>query len=309
MILSVSITTYNHELYIAQALEGVLMQRSAFDYEIVVGDDCSTDRTREIVLSYQRRFPGRIRTVFPERNLGDGGKLMFIETMKACRGDLIAMSDGDDYWTDPTKLERQMWYMGRHPECFLCYHLVDIVVEDEFGVKRTFRSPKHPPLLSSEDLIMTNIIPACSTVIRREVLSQLSPWFYEAPFGDWPLYLLASELGPVGCINRVMGVYRVHSRGVWSSQNDVKQIEQCIEFLERLPEELKQKYRGSVDASLIRYNYKLASAYVRSGDLARGVNVAVASLRHNPLNTTSQFAYSMIKDIRRRLVKDDIWPI
>ena len=124
MKVSVSVTTYNHSKFIAQALESILMQDVDFDYEIIVGDDCSTDGAREIIATYQQQFPDRIRYIFPQSNLGDRGKLMFIETIRACNGEYIAMMDGDDYWTAPDKLRRQVEYLEAHPECPMCYHNV-----------------------------------------------------------------------------------------------------------------------------------------------------------------------------------------
>src|SRR3712207_1086613 len=102
MKVSVLMLAYNHEKFIAQALDSALMQQVNFDYEIVIGEDCSTDNTRDILIRYQKEYPHRIRLLLPEKNLGMHDNL--IQTFKACRGDYIAFLEGDDYWTSPNKL-------------------------------------------------------------------------------------------------------------------------------------------------------------------------------------------------------------
>jgi glycosyltransferase involved in cell wall biosynthesis len=113
--LSVAIITFNHAEFIAKALDSVLMQLTSFDYEIIVGDDCSTDGTREIIQTYQQRWPAKITTVFREKNVGMMRN--FKETVEQCTGNYIALLEGDDYWTDLNKLQLQAEYLDGHPNC------------------------------------------------------------------------------------------------------------------------------------------------------------------------------------------------
>jgi len=113
MKVSILIVTYNHEEYVASAINSVLMQDVSFDYEIVIGEDASTDRTREIVLEFQERYPDKIRALLrdaadaeSDRAAGVGGKRGFVNGLKACKGQYVALLDGDDYWTDPRKLQK-----------------------------------------------------------------------------------------------------------------------------------------------------------------------------------------------------------
>src|SRR5918998_6653247 len=101
MKVSVLVTTYNHEKFIAQAIDSILAQKVTFDYEIVIGEDGSTDTTRDIVLTFRRRYPKRIRLLLPQRNLGFYGNIIFEQALEACRGQYIALLEGDDYWTSP----------------------------------------------------------------------------------------------------------------------------------------------------------------------------------------------------------------
>lgn len=119
-VVSVHMITYNHEPYIRQAIEGVLMQKTDFEYELVIGEDCSQDRTREICLEYQKKFPDKIRVLWWYENVTNlGGNARRVSAH--CRGDFIAFCEGDDYWIDPMKLQKQVEAMRRHPSAGICF--------------------------------------------------------------------------------------------------------------------------------------------------------------------------------------------
>src|SRR6476619_5802800 len=113
-------TTYNHERYIAQAVESALSQRATFPIEIVIGEDCSTDRTPEILRGLAEQHPDTIRLKLGERNIG--GKANFLATIGRCRGQYVAMLEGDDYWTCADKLQRQIDALDAHSEWAICFH-------------------------------------------------------------------------------------------------------------------------------------------------------------------------------------------
>jgi len=126
-LVSVWMITYNHEKYIAQAIDSILTQKTNIDYEIVIGDDYSTDRTREIVLEYKSKHPEKIKLLLQKKNVG----LMqnFIDTLKACTSKYIALLEGDDYWTDPKKLQKQIDYMSANPQCVMVHTDYDLFYE------------------------------------------------------------------------------------------------------------------------------------------------------------------------------------
>ena len=121
---SVCCITYNQERFLTQAVESVLMQETDFDVELIIGEDCSTDTTRTIALTYERRYPGRIRVLTPDANLGIMRNLM--ATFAACHGEYIAFLEGDDYWIDPTKLQRHVDALRANGNCALCGHDAEI---------------------------------------------------------------------------------------------------------------------------------------------------------------------------------------
>lgn len=219
---SVLMITYNHQEFIAQAIESALMQITDFDYEIVIGEDCSTDRTREIVREYAEKYPDKIRASFHPHNLGPhrfglGGKNNLVATYKACRGQYLAFLDGDDYWTDRTKLQRQVEFMDNHPECTFCCHPVRISYSD--GRNQHWRSvvgisPKE--VMSIEDLLTcteTIELPTPSMMIRAGILGEFPSWFAEVQRGDTALHFLLADKGKVGFMRECMAVHRKHGQG------------------------------------------------------------------------------------------------
>ena len=113
-LVSVKMITYNHEPYIAQAIDGVLMQETDFPIELIIGEDCSTDRTREIVLEYQKKHPDIIRVITSDKNVGMHKNAH--RTEKACRGKYIAFCEGDDYWIDPLKLQHHVEFLKKNQD-------------------------------------------------------------------------------------------------------------------------------------------------------------------------------------------------
>ena len=118
-VVSVCMITYNHADFIDQALESVLQQQVDFSFGIVIGDDASTDDTLEIIKRYQSKYPDKIEILQSTKNLG--GRINFIRTLQACRGKYIALLEGDDYWNDPLKMQKQVDFLESHPQCALCF--------------------------------------------------------------------------------------------------------------------------------------------------------------------------------------------
>lgn len=130
MKVSVLFITYNHEPYLKQSLDAVLMQETDFDYEIVVGEDCSTDNTRAILREYADRYPDKFRLLFREKNFGRPTMNVY-DTGMHCEGDYIAFLEGDDYWTDSKKLQKQVDFLDKNPEYMACTHTCEVV--DKYG--------------------------------------------------------------------------------------------------------------------------------------------------------------------------------
>jgi glycosyltransferase involved in cell wall biosynthesis len=229
MGVSVLLTTFEHERYIARALDGVLAQRDV-DFELLVGDDASTDGTRAVIAEYARAHPGVIRTLLPPRNLGNGGKAIFSDLIEMARGDYLAVLDGDDYWTAPDKLLRQVAYLDDHPECSMCFHNVLCAYEDEARADEPYNGPDQPAEVDVAALLDRCVVASCSPMFRRETISPLPPWYLQLPWGDWSLYFMAAERGALRYLPDVMGVYRIHSAGMYSGLSRLEALERRTDF-------------------------------------------------------------------------------
>ena len=216
--LSIHCITYNHEKFIAQAMDGFLMQKTTFDFEIVVGEDCSTDNTRRILLEYKEKHPDKIKLLLNEKNLGMQQNGM--QTGAACTGKYLAICEGDDYWTDPLKLQKQVDFLEANPNFAICFHNVEVKHED--GETQSYLSNSNQKQVTTfEDLAAENYIHTVSCVFRKPFF-EFPEWFYESAVGDWVTHLLNAEHGKIAFIDEVMAVYRVHKGGVWSMQDLVE---------------------------------------------------------------------------------------
>lgn len=214
MKLSVIMITYNHEKFIAQALDSILMQEVDFDYEIVIGEDKSTDRTREIVLEYQKKHPEKIRLLLPERNLGMMRN--FIETYMSCKGEYLANLEGDDYWTDPFKLQKQVDVLDANQDFVMCFHNTNVVYEG-FDINRgSYVSNIDQKAISTiEDIITKNWhIMTGSMMFRKNIIKTFPGWYYDVFNGDYALQLMLADHGKIYYIDEVMGVYRRHPESI-----------------------------------------------------------------------------------------------
>ena len=255
---TVILTTYNHEKYIEQALDSVLIQEATFGFEVVVLEDCSGDRTRDILLDYQKRAPSKIRLILAERNQCSNEP--FATAFQASQSQYIAVLDGDDYWTSPHKLQKQVDFLDAHPECAMCFHNVTVFYEDESREPWDHNPPRQKEISTLEDLWMDCFIASCSPMFRQGLLDEFPNWYNTTFFGDWSLYILYAERGKIGYINEVMGAYRVHSGGVWSGLSDVEQLSSAISFHESLNAHLNFRYQKPINAAISKWRASLEPA-------------------------------------------------
>ncbi|MEH2228728.1 MAG: glycosyltransferase [Nostoc sp.] len=251
MKVSVLMITYNHEKFIAKAIESVLMQQVNFEYELVIGEDCSTDTTRQIAIDYQKRYPDNIRLLLPNNNLGMNQNLA--NTFYACKGQYIAILEADDYWISPYKLQRQVDFLDEHPEYAICFHNAIIFWEDNRQPPGLFRH-KQKETSSIEDLLIENFIPTASVMYRNGLIKNFPQWFYELSMGDWVIHILNAQYGNIGYINEVMSAYRLHTQGVWTSKSDEQRLPAIIQMFSNIKEYLDIKYQATIDKSINYYS-------------------------------------------------------
>lgn len=218
-LVSVLLITYNHAPYIAQAIEGALNQVTTFPIELVIGEDNSTDGTREIVLDYQKRYPNAIRIITSNNNVG--AHINAERTRKSCRGKYIACCEGDDYWIDTLKLQKQVDQIEANPEMVMSAHrayTVDVhgnIIDIFPSIQQKYLKPRDV-VIRFGGFFATN-----SIMVKNELFMNIPSWFYDFPVGDSALMNLGVQRGKIGFINDIMSAYRKGVEESWTFQQDI----------------------------------------------------------------------------------------
>ncbi|MEL6535478.1 MAG: glycosyltransferase [Bacteroidota bacterium] len=216
-LLSVLIIAYNHASYIEQTILGALAQKTSFDFEIVVGDDASPDGTQAIIRKYAKEHPGKIRPFCYEVNQGLMGKYNFTKTLSECRGKYVALVEGDDYWTDPNKLEEQVLFLESNPDYSFSFHQVDIITEGQFDYDHRIYAEAVQDATTS-DILGAHFIPTLSLVFHKKYVDPLPDFYWKVPSGDIVIELVLSLFGKARYFPKSMGVYRNHSQGITKTE-------------------------------------------------------------------------------------------
>ena len=251
---TVLIITYNHRAHISQAIESALNQKTTFDFEIVIGDDCSTDGTREIVAGYHTKHPEKVRVLLHEKNLGQLGKLNFIQSLAASRGKYVALLEGDDYWISPDKLQKQADFLDDHPECCTCYHNAWIETDSSPPERFIFYPNGQKPTSEYVDFLRDKLPATASVMFRRGLFSEFPEWFFQMKMGDLPFHAINSQFGSFGYLNETMSVYRVHSGGGWTTKGLVERTHEELKAFRLIGEFFKGRYSEDF-ASVINQRY------------------------------------------------------
>lgn len=266
---SVCMITYNHEKFLAQAIESALMQKTSFPIEIVVADDCSKDCTPSIVNGFVRKYPHVVRPVPRTMNLGV--KRNFTSAIHECRGEYVALLEGDDYWIDEYKLQKQVDFLENNPEYILVGSNALVVDEDD-GFKKAallLNTVVESFDFTTADLLNKNPLPTLTVMFRNRVVTDFPlEYFASSIGGDRIIYMLLSRHGKCRFINQVLGVYRVHRGGVTdvyrnstdgqlrSLQDRFSFTEECNTFFNRAFEKDLEKIRSRIAADIFALSIK-----------------------------------------------------
>lgn len=279
-VVSVGVTTFNHEAYISGTIEGVLMQKTEFPIELVIGEDCSTDKTREIVLDYQSKHPKTIRVLVSERNVG--AMRNYFRTMNTCRGKYLALCEGDDYWTDPDKLRKQVAFLNDNTEYSMCSHAVETVFLGGVQPHKPFVEPLKSATFE-EIVDRGRFIPTPSIVSRSTALPELPAWFLNLSTGHLPHIYMVTQSGKNYHFDEVMAVKRKHPKGItqdpiWSAKAKQNKLENLVYFYRKLNVWSGYKNKKVVYREIAKCCKRLFARRLKNGDLLETTNYAFLML-------------------------------
>ena len=283
-LVTVCLITYNHAPFVAQAIDGILRQRVGFPWELVIADDCSTDGTREILLEYQRTHPELIRLILQPTNVGAARN--WHELLGAPRGRYIAYCEGDDYWTDEFKLQKQIDFLEQHSDYVLCFSKG--IIENQLLKTRTL-APLRSGDISIIDLVHNNDQLSATSVYRALPAVARPPlWILEFPFGDLILYLwlLHTTKLRAHCIDDVTVVYRIHPSGSYSSlhdspQKNIVRHQRHVRFYLLLQKHLLHEgFTPEIHQELLTRFALLNKLYLETHQYHRALANVVAVIRH-----------------------------
>lgn len=259
--------TYNHEHYIEQAVRSVLAQETEFSFEIVIGEDCSTDKTREVLIALEAAHPGRLRLLLYPKNLGLMGKRNMAAVLAECAGEYVVFLEGDDYWSSTEKIQKQVQFLDSHPECAGCFHEVWLQAKDGPASRCGYGFPPEISQGGPGELLRYGFPHMMTLMFRRRLLPGFPDWFYELGMGDWSLNLLLSERGPLAYLRgEALSTYRVHDRSCWLTQPLLKRTQQEIAAFAAFDRHLGGRHKQEVGHQINAREFWLVDAYAESGD-------------------------------------------
>jgi glycosyltransferase involved in cell wall biosynthesis len=262
ILLSVRLMTFNHEEFINQALKSIDMQETNFAFEVVIGDDFSTDTTLRKIKNFEFTNP-KIRANILKREKGDdyhkkrlkkGRIYNFVDIVNNCKGKYIALLDGDDYWTDPLKLQKQVDFLEGNPEYAICFHNVKIYNQEKGHFEKDTITRNVPETTTILDLARGNFIHTPSVVLRNDF--EIPNWFNETTIGDWTLYMIVVREQKIYKMDEEMAVYRVHDKGIWAKFPKFYRINKTLVSQKlvlrklKLDIESKELLKGQIDLYL-----------------------------------------------------------
>ncbi len=276
-IVSICCIVYNHEEYLERCFEGILMQQTSFEYEIIVHDDASTDRSADIIRDYQRRFPHIFKTILQTQNQYSQGKKIIPILLGHVTGKYIALCEGDDYWTNPLKLQKQVDYMEAHPGCTLCFHNALIHWDTGLADDQLF-APLEDRDYTGDEFCGNWITPTASFLMRANLrndylsfLERIGP----LSFGDRPLTLWYAHKGTVHAFPEAMCVYRKHEGAYTHVFNAKKMFGEARSW-----EKMRYAYDGAFSDAI---SQKMMNTYILAilrGMAQKDFGIVLSSVWH-----------------------------
>lgn len=264
MKLSICCITYKHEKFIAQAIDSFIMQQTNFDFEIIIADDNSPDSTAAICKQYQAKYPGKIKLLLNNKNIGMMPN--FSQALNACAGEYIALCEGDDYWTDTQKLQKQVDFLEANQGYTICFHRVQ-ELKDGGQFQLQADMPDTEKQYTINQLAAGNFMHTPSVVFKNNIQQGLPSWFNQSPVGDYPLHLINASKGLIWYLPGPMAVYRRHDGGIWSNIQSLQRSEKWLRVLHYLLQEnFTAEIKNILLQQVVKYQEKHLKALMRQDD-------------------------------------------
>lgn len=300
---SIFLLTYNQEKFIAQTIESIVNQKTNFNYQLVIGEDFSPDTTRKICERYAGLYPDRIKLL---PNLGKNIGLIknYMRTIQECDGKYIAICDGDDYWIDQYKLQKQVDFLESKPECAIVYtNYIKLFPE---GTTKENAISRKNERSNFEDLIDNNFIPSVTAVFKNKLReADIPKWIEKYPYGDWPTYLWTiRDGGQIGYIDEETAMYRMNigtSASLINMSSELLKVN--IGILSDMQEDEDfSKQKGLIENTIKKRNLELMTSYNREKKWGHAVQHFFKNLinLNEKFQTIKLFAYSLYKNLRTR---------
>lgn len=259
---SVVCTVYKHEAYLRKCFDGFVMQKTSFPVEVLVNDDCSPDGSAAIMREYEAKYPHLFHCIYQTENQYSKGIKPWWEVLfPMARGEYIAICEGDDYWIDPYKLQKQVDFMDAHPDFSACFHNARVLRKMGVTLFNALDENHYP---STEDIIKRRWFIATPTLFFRNILTDYPEWRGEIVNEDFLLELLLAQKGKFRYMDDVMAVYRQDGMGMSAvlNKNQVRMVERLIDLLVRVKPLYGEAYEHTFDEAIEGYR-KMCDVYAK----------------------------------------------
>lgn len=272
---SICCATYNHEEYISQALDGFLMQKTTFPFEVLIHDDASADSTTDIIRRYAAINPSIIKPIIQTENkYSQGIGIHTTYLWPNTQGKYIAQCEGDDYWTDPFKLQNQINYMESNNDCSLCVHAVSRISSTAGETLSPLQPANCNRIFTVEEVIRGGggLFGTNSMLFRTKYINDFPEYYCDAPVGDYPLTIHLALQGKVFYINSIMAARRTNAPGSWTTLNsqDIQRIvrirEELIRMLHAIDAHTEYAYTNTIEEKIMDYQLRILLHLGRYGE-------------------------------------------
>lgn len=278
ILVSVLMTAYNQDAFIEKGIESIVRQKCPFSFELIIGEDCSTDKTREIVQFYHEKYPDIVKPIFREKNIG--ARENSTEVIRAAKGKYIAFCEGDDYWIDDEKLAKQVAYMttNDYAGVFSRVQYVDRHNES-LGYSEDVDEGLLP--ISYEYLLQKNPVHTCSFMIKKSVLHEIEDIMIKAPYSDFVMFVASSFFGKLGFLQDITAVYRknVGIMHTWTNANAQLMRIEILDLFNHDPRFIKM--RKTLNIAKRFHYYKLTIYKVKERQFGEAFKCYVKTLYYS----------------------------